>query len=191
MFIRVLILILVMIVNGFGQRKYELECDSLLLETSLDSALSQVGITEKTGRNDGEVEKYLKLFGLKKGQPYCAAGQYWCFYTSAIDLNISIRKIPIVKDPSAYGIFENATKMGQRAKYIVSKHDLIIWRSKTSRRGHIERVSQIFERGNVLTVGFNTSDRKTGNQGVFVKRRNIYHPLGRLMVKGLIGFYYK
>lgn len=41
-------------------------------------AESQVGTTEATGRNDGEVVKYLRSVGLAKGDPYCAAFVYWC-----------------------------------------------------------------------------------------------------------------
>lgn len=48
-------------------------------------AQSQVGVKELTGNNDGkEVEMYLRSVGLKKGNPYCAAGVSWCH----IQLNI-------------------------------------------------------------------------------------------------------
>jgi hypothetical protein len=42
-----------------------------------------LGTTEATGRNDGAVvEKILNSVGLNKGDPYCAAFNYWC-YTEA------------------------------------------------------------------------------------------------------------
>lgn len=41
-------------------------------------AASQLGTQEKTGRNDGEVVKYLLAVGLKSGDPYCAAFIFWC-----------------------------------------------------------------------------------------------------------------
>jgi hypothetical protein len=41
--------------------------------------LSQVGVRERTGRNDGvEVEAYLRSVGLGKGYPWCAAFTNWC-----------------------------------------------------------------------------------------------------------------
>lgn len=41
--------------------------------------LSQVGVKEKTGKNDGEqVEEYLAVTGLGKGNPWCAAFCAWC-----------------------------------------------------------------------------------------------------------------
>jgi hypothetical protein len=44
----------------------------------VDVEQSQVGVREATGHNDGkEVEAYLRYCGLKKGDPYCAAGQAW------------------------------------------------------------------------------------------------------------------
>jgi len=42
-------------------------------------AASQVGVREKTGRNDGpEVRKYLLEVNLSEGYAYCAAGLTWC-----------------------------------------------------------------------------------------------------------------
>ncbi len=49
-------------------------------EKVLNVARKEIGIRERTGRNDGEVEKYIRAAGLdpKKGHPYCAAFIYWC-----------------------------------------------------------------------------------------------------------------
>ena len=42
-------------------------------------AASQVGVREKTGKNDGkEVAMYLREVGLSEGYAYCAAGLTWC-----------------------------------------------------------------------------------------------------------------
>lgn len=42
-------------------------------------AASQVGVREKTGKNDGaEVRMYLREVGLPEGYAYCAAGLTWC-----------------------------------------------------------------------------------------------------------------
>ena len=42
-------------------------------------AESQVGVREKTGKNDGkEVERYLRSTGLGKGYAWCAAFLTWC-----------------------------------------------------------------------------------------------------------------
>lgn len=44
------------------------------------SYLSQVGVREKTGNNDGtDVEKYLRATGLGKGYPWCSAFVKWNF----------------------------------------------------------------------------------------------------------------
>jgi len=52
----------------------------------LSSALSQVGVREATGNNDGyEIRAYLHYTGLKEGNPYCAAFCCWCFAQSCID----------------------------------------------------------------------------------------------------------
>lgn len=47
-------------------------------ERVLAVAASEVGVKEKTGRNDGEVDKYLVSVGLGGSRaPYCAAFVYW------------------------------------------------------------------------------------------------------------------
>lgn len=184
----IIILSLITFSLGIGQTKFILNCNADLLDSSLDSAVSQIGIIEKTNKNDGDVEKYLRLFGLKKGQPYCAAGQYWCFYVSARELGLPLSEIPITKSPLAFKIFIDASKKGIRGHYQATMNDLIVWRKKNRKNGHIERVFHVSEKGNIMTIGFNSKDRKSGRQGVFFQKRNIYHPIGRLMIKGLIGF---
>jgi hypothetical protein len=47
----------------------------------LTIATGEIGVREKTGRNDGpEVEAYLARVGLKKGNPWCAAFVSWIFW---------------------------------------------------------------------------------------------------------------
>lgn len=45
-----------------------------------------IGVREKTGNNDGtEVEHFLKMVGLAKGNPWCAAYVYTCFIEAGIN----------------------------------------------------------------------------------------------------------
>ena len=47
----------------------------------LNIARTQIGVREKSGRNDGEqVERYLAITGSEKGAPWCAAFISWVFY---------------------------------------------------------------------------------------------------------------
>ena len=174
------------------QNKYILNCKKALLEKSLDIAFTQVGITERTGKNDGDVEKYLLSVGLRKGFPYCAAGQYYCFIVAADILRLSYREIPIKRTGIANEIFNSAAAMGEKIEYSLRKHDLIVWRVLNGSSGHIERVCKVIKAGWVLTIGFNTSSGETGTQrdgqGVFLRKRNIFHPLGRMAIRGIIGF---
>lgn len=52
--------------------------------------LSQVGVREATGHNDGkDVEKYLRSVGLGKGYAWCAAFVRWCFDQACIPTKIN------------------------------------------------------------------------------------------------------
>ena len=187
-------LIIALLLNAeiiFSQSKYLLPCKKGLLEASLDTALAQVGTIERTGRNDGDVEKYQTAAGIPKGSAYCAAGQYYCFLRAAIALSLNIIEIPIIKTGVANYIFNDAVAKGKKTKYFPCKHDLIVWRKGSGRNGHIERIIEPEKAGWVKTVGFNTSSKTSSRKfdyGVFIKRRNIFHTLGRLSVRGLIGF---
>ncbi len=75
--------------------KTALPADSVIIETqylpnyrdTLQSVyLSQVGVRETTGNNDGtEVEAYLKSTGLGKGYAWCASFVTWCHIESDIE----------------------------------------------------------------------------------------------------------
>jgi len=182
-----LIVFLMSVSQLFAQTKYCLSCREDLIKASLDSAISQIGIVEKTSKNDGDVEKYLSIFNLNKGNPYCAAGQYWCFFTACKDLKLSTKEIPIVKSALANIIYQSAKRKGTKARYKATKNDLIVWRIPKSEHGHIERVLKKISKTWVLTIAFNVKS-KNGREGVFIKKRNIFYPLGRLRIKGLIGF---
>lgn len=54
--------------------------DNSLVRTKLrEIYYSQIGVKEATGRNDGEVVKYLKPWGLGAGNQYCSGFVSWCF----------------------------------------------------------------------------------------------------------------
>ena len=192
LFIAIIIfLFLILSVALFSQTKYELKCNNDLLDKSRNVLYKQVGVVEKTGNNDGVmVERYLKSVGLSKGNPYCAAGQYWCFYISS-DSNIKI--IPIKRTGLANGMFNDAMNKGKRVDYIPKINDLVVWKKYNAINGHIERIIAVQNNGYVTTIGFNTSNNNKGSQnngqGVYIKKRNVKHPLSRvLLVRGIIGF---
>jgi hypothetical protein len=178
--------------NLYSQEKYLLYCRNDLLELSLDTAFAQLVTREETGHNDGDVEKYLHCVGLSAGYPYCAAGQYYCFYQAALALNLDKSLIPVKRTALANSMFNDAKLKGIKSKFRAEKHDLLVWRKNNSYNGHIERIFKTMKVGWVMTIAFNTSKINKSNQsdgnGVFIKKRNIYYPLGRLKIRGLIGF---
>jgi len=54
------------------------KADMTARERVIAVAESQIGVREATGRNDGEVNKYLAAVGMSMSQaPYCAAFNFW------------------------------------------------------------------------------------------------------------------
>ncbi|MFA5432605.1 MAG: CHAP domain-containing protein [Candidatus Paceibacterota bacterium] len=190
--IKLIIILLLISLSLFSQVKYELPCNKDLLEKSHELAISQIGVTELTGKNDGyEIDKYQIAAGYWRGcqYPYCAAGQYWCFSEAAKLLNFCNCMIPIYRTGSTYLMFNKAKQVGKKVSYKPQKNDLLFWIVTTT--GHVERIDSVLKSGWVKTIGFNTSSG-TGNQrdgeGVYLRKRNIYHILSRMKVRGLIGF---
>lgn len=66
-------------------------CNTCVSQTRIEQVyLSQVGVREATGRNDGkEVEKYLRSVGLGKGYAWCAAFVHWCLNEADVKNNIT------------------------------------------------------------------------------------------------------
>lgn len=75
----ILICVLLYIAHaGFAQ-------PSSIRESVRKTYMSQVGVRELTGKNDGvQVEKYLAYVWLKKGQPWCASYVSWSFGQNGI-----------------------------------------------------------------------------------------------------------
>jgi len=173
---------------ALSQLKYELPCKQELLLKSEQIALEQVGTKELTGKNDGrQVEIYQITVGLPKGSAYCAAGQYYCYYQACYQLQLNYNEIPFPKTGLANKVFNFAAINGQKKHYVPKRHDFIVWRNGSTPFGHIERIISKGKAGWVKTVAFNTSLNNV--QGVHIKKRNIYHPLSRMKVRGLVGFY--
>ncbi len=176
-----------------AQTNIQLNCQSELLKASRDSAIAQHGVIEKNGRNDGaDIEKYLKITFTSKGSSYCAAAVYWCFFAAANDLKMSLNQIPIKRTALANGIFKDALYRGKKIKYLPREHSLIIWKYPNSCFGHIERIISVEKAGWVKTVAFNVSGYsakyKKKAEGVFLKKRNIFHQLGKMRIRGMISF---
>lgn len=170
-----------------ASEKYILPCDAELLELSMKIAFEQVGMIEGNCNNK-IIGEYLKAVGIISKAPYCAAGQYYCF-KKASEMLVDCQ-IPFPPTGIANEIFDYASKHGKRKKYYTERHCFIIWKLPKSWKGHIERVVKIHKAGWVTTIAFNVKSRCNGRQceGVFLKKRNIYEPLGRLKIRGIVGF---
>lgn len=184
----ILILVALNYTQSLSFDKYLLQCNKDLLELSTLVGLSEVNTLELTNKNDGEVVKYLIAVGLNKGNPYCAAGQYWCFWQACKIMKLDYSNIPIPKTGLASSIYNYAKAKGDRADAKAQKNDLIIWKKKNSIFGHIERIIEVKGAGWVKTLAFNVSGAVGRKEGVFIKQRNLYHLLSRMRVHGLVGF---
>jgi len=153
-------------------------------QAHVDTALSYVGVREKTGRNDGYfVERFLSSVGRKKGDSWCAAFVSYC-------LTVTHTKEPAIRSGLAYDF--------TKAKYVIAASDvlkynlklprgtLVIWRKGTTLFGHIGIAITQWKGSSGKTVEGNTSPDSSGSQsngnGVYIKNRKI-SPLSYFSIK--------
>lgn len=184
------ILLLIVPIIGYANKRYELFCREQVLVRAINIMHSQVGIREATNRNDGEVLKYLRALGINKPAPYCAAGIWWCFEQARRQLMLPPPDNPLPATAVANDMLAYAIKNGHETNFSPKIFDLIVWKKSNSYRGHIECIVELQNGGFVRTIGFNTSIRNLGKnqEGVFYQKRNIMHPLSRMRLRGIIGF---
>ena len=177
---------------GAIPKRYIVECDAKLLESSQQIMINQLGVLEKSNKNDGDVAKYLNLFGLGEGYAYCAAAQYYCFYQAAVKNGYDVNEIPVFPSPLALKMFAETRKNAIFKEKLseLKTNDLIFWRRRNTPFGHTERVLEVISKIKVITIGFNVKPDKpsTLNQGVHLKKRIFKHPIGTLSLYGAIGF---
>ena len=171
-----IILILAFLLLG---ARYEIPADKDVVKQSKQIALSQLGVEELTGRNDGlQVNEYQKSVGIPSGSPWCCAFEYWCYDSASMELALPN---PLLKTGLANAEYNYAMKIGVQTSSQPQENDLIVWRETNSYSGHIERILQVMGTNTVLTIGGNVSN------SVQLSVRHISSPLGRLHVRGLIG----
>lgn len=186
----IFLIFLLSVAACFSQVKYVLPCRADVLCLSKEIAISQIGVRELTGRNDGpRIREYQLSTNSALYSPYCASGQVWCFQTACDSLKISRKEIPIKKTALANGVFNDAQARGKRVAYIPEVNDLIDYKTIGKWTGHIERCITVGKAGWIICVGFNTGSNPREGGSVRKTKRNIFHPLSRtLRIRGLIGF---
>ena len=125
----------------------------------IDTALTQVGVREATGKNDGaQVEKYLRVVGLGKGYAWCAAFISWVY---------KVNRITTFKTAWAPAWF---TKNARAANETPQPGDVFgLWIK--NRIGHVGLVYKWGPKY-VVTIEGNTNEAGSREgDGVYVKRR--------------------
>jgi len=180
-------LMLIMNSESFSITKYMLPCPEELLIGSEKILFNELYNSQKIPI-DNLRAKYLASVGLKGNHHYCAAAQYYCFAEACRRNNIPYSDIPLPKTGLARKMLSYASSKGVKVQFTPHRNDLLVWRlAGSSWRGHIERIVEIYPAGWVKTIGFNVS-RGTKKGRIYFMKRNIYHPVGKLIVAGLIGF---
>jgi hypothetical protein len=132
-----------------------------------ESYLSQVGVREATGKNDGKaVESYLKSVGLGKGNAWCAAFVHWCYRACGVETIKSAWSPSWF--PSSKVIYSQA-----KTKELPKSGDVFgIYFADRKRIAHVGFVHEWGQNSYCITVEGNTNDYGSREgDGVYMKRR--------------------
>lgn len=131
-----------------------------------ESYNSQLGVREKTGKNDGkDVEKYLKSTGLGKGNPWCAAFVHWNLEQVGIPNEIT------AWSPTAYSKSRVTWKGGKWKKEFRPGQVFTLWYSNLGRIGHTGFVDDLDGSVAITVEGNTNSAGSREGDGVYKKRR--------------------
>ena len=168
-----------------------LPADAAWRKTFLEILHSQMGLQERTGRNDGpHIDRYLRSAGLGPGYPYCYALPYWAADSAA---RVTKTTNPLPRTASTQMAFDRALKSGTpAARFGVGS--IAIYRVPRRYEGHAMTITKILGGGWVLTYEGNTSSGRRAatthgerdGQGNYSRRRCLLAPLGRMYLRGII-----
>jgi hypothetical protein len=135
-------------------------------------AMTQIGVTEATGKNDGEVDKYLAAVGLAGTRnPYCACFNYWVGREALGSRN------PYPRSAWSPDHLKGGSRVNEHSPILGGEAFGIYFPAK----GRIAHTGLAARRdgSNIVTVEANTSGNAASGsaadrdgQGVFSKRRH-------------------
>lgn len=138
---------------------------------------SQVGVREKTGKNDGvEVEKYLKTVNLGPGYSWCAAFVKWCLMQCGVVTPINGWSATAINRNNY--VYKNQTFLQDPKPGDV----FTIWSYNSNRVIHTGFFNGKLNTRVIRTVEGNTNDNGSANgDGVYKRTRPLYsiHTLSR------------
>jgi hypothetical protein len=139
--------------------------------------LSQVGVREATGKNDGpEVEMYLRSVGLGKGYPYCSAFVAWCLNEAEIPHRINAWS-PTAENRNHFIYVNKKTVKQPQAGDVFT-----IYYTRLKRIGHTGFYHENQNESIMVTVEANTNNAGSREgDGVYKKYRslNTIHSISR------------
>ncbi|GAB3937016.1 hypothetical protein [Larkinella terrae] len=146
--------------------------EGTLRQAIFDTARAQVGLRERTNRNDHpKIALYNKSLGLPERAYYCASGLYWCHLRNGV-------KLPIASPGSVASWFANSKRIvyrrSTRGNQRVGQKPMLM-DGVSLFASHIEGFAQTRwdpEAESIDCIGFNTGGTN-GIGGVYKTRRRM------------------
>jgi len=159
------------------------------MKALVDIALSQVGVQEHGGNNDGRVVRmYQDVIGKPEKEPWCVSFIQWC--VREIEEKYQIKTV-LFPTESSQLLWHKTPKIARVE--IPEPGCIVVWTKFKGDTplsiGHVGIVKEILPNGWMLTVEGNTSPgdgiQREGD-GVFLKRRKVHQTTGYMRTAGFL-----
>jgi len=173
---------------------YEYPIEYSVLQTADSLIHADIGLSEKTGRNDGKhIRKYHEAIGLNYNNhyPYCQMFISWAFWQAG---GQTFKGIKPLATAGSQRCFQNFRRYGKQSDREARKGDLLIFRVPRTNRGHSTYIVGVINGTTFETAEANTSNGLVGSQregnGNYYRVRDISTRYGRLTAYGFCGWEY-
>lgn len=159
------------------------------LKDLVDIALSQVGVHEHGGNNDGEVVRmYQSVIGRPEKEPWCVSFVQWC--VRQVEKKSGIKTV-LFPTESSQMIWLKTPAVARISQ--PEPGAIVVWTKYKDNKalfiGHVGVVKEVLPGGYMLTIEGNTSPgdgiQREGD-GVYIKRRPIHITSGYMRTTGYL-----
>ena len=179
-----IILTFLLFSSALAQQRYELPTIYNTNKLRVELAETQLGVREET--HPQIIRAYLKSVGIYTNASWCNAFQYWLMDSVCNELQIIN---PMPRSGVANSSYDYAKRKGIRTQFVPQQGDLLIWKTDGNWTGHIALIIKIRNKESVITIEGNTSSNSVRTGGAVEKKiRLTNHPIGKLLVRGIVGF---
>jgi hypothetical protein len=174
----IFILIICISNNAYAYSIFQYDTEKIYRNNLIYNENKCIGVTEIRNNAGIEVEAYLSSVGLRKGNAWCCAFQYYNLSITAKELGVTC---PMNRTGLCYNVYTYA-KHNLKTTDKIKAPALIIWNKSGTTSGHIGLITKI-NQNQITTIEGNTgSGNVRDGDGVYKRNRKLNSKLSNMQI---------